>query len=115
MIGSERRSAPRYNLRIPLTFRPVTEPAIPEQTTESVNLSERGVYFATDFPLCEGTWVQLLLKVPEEIAGKPTVEWRCRGQVVHVGPNSSPRGGKLGVGVRFDHFDVLSGVDRQAS
>ncbi len=115
MKAFERRSAPRYNLRIPVTFRPITEPAIPEQTTESVNLSERGVYFATDFPLCEGTPVQLLLKVPEEIAGKPTTEWRCTGRVVHVEPNSSPRGGKLGVGVRFDHFDVPLGADRKAS
>lgn len=114
MKAFERRSAPRYNLRIPLIFRPIREPPIPEQTTESVNLSERGVYFATDFPLCEGTPVQLLLKVPEEIAGKRTTEWRCTGRVIHVEPNSSPQGGKLGVGVRFDHFDVL-GADREAS
>ncbi len=114
LYESERRISRRLKLKTPLRVR-VWKSGSEEQRAESQNLSERGTFFATDAPLVIGSPVEILFKMPEEITGNPTTEWRCRGQVVHVGPNSSPRGGKLGVGVRFDHFDVLSDVDRQAS
>jgi hypothetical protein len=48
--------------------------------------------------------VEILPKMPEEITGEPTTEWRCTG-LVRVKPLESPKG-KHGIGVRFDCYEV---------
>ncbi|MBZ5539559.1 MAG: PilZ domain-containing protein [Acidobacteriia bacterium] len=101
---SDRRVVRRYNVKASLRVR-IWKSVIPEQRAESENLSERGIFFATDSPLRIGAAVDVLLKMPEEITGKPTTEWLCSGHVVRLVPINSPRG-KLGVGVQFDCFEI---------
>jgi PilZ domain len=100
----DRRFVTRYALKIPLRFR-IRKSSIPEQRAETQDLSERGVFFATKSPLTVGTAVELLLKMPEEITGKKTTEWRCTGRVVRVVPQAFPEQ-DLGVGVEFDFYEV---------
>src|SRR5437879_12577068 len=64
------------------------------------NMSLRGIYFNTKTPLCEGEIVEVLLKMPEEVSGEQTTEWRCTGHVVRVEP-FDPAKGQLGIGVQF--------------
>jgi hypothetical protein len=104
MTRTERRLAKRFGLKIPLRVR-IAKSAAPEHTAESLNISTRGIYFATDLPLCKGTPVHLAFEMPEEVTDKPASEWRCTGHVVHVQPNSSPQGATC-VGVRFDCYEV---------
>lgn len=92
---ADRRVSPRHNCKLPLRVR-VLKSAIPEERTESENLSARGIYSPTNSPLRVGTAIQVLLKMPEEITGEPTIEWLCSGHVVRIEPFDSPRG-KLGV------------------
>jgi hypothetical protein len=101
---SDRRVSPRHNFKLPLRIR-IWKSAIPEQRTESENLSERGIYFPTNSPLHVGTAIQVILKMPEEIPRDPPNEWLCSGHVVRIEPFDSPRG-KLGVGVQFDCYEV---------
>jgi PilZ domain len=103
----DRRAADRISLRTPLRVR-VWKSAIPERAAESENLSEHGMFFATDLALRVGTVVEVLLKMPEEITGEPPVEWRCTGHVVHVASGEAGRG-KQGVGVQFDCYQVARG------
>jgi Tfp pilus assembly protein PilZ len=70
-----------------------------------VNISQRGIYFATNSVLHKGETVEVFFNMPEEIAGEPPVEWRCTGHVVRVEEISTP-GGKQGVGVQFDCYEV---------
>jgi hypothetical protein len=70
-----------------------------------VNLSQRGIYFATDSPLHQGETLEVFFNMPEEIAGEPSTEWRCTGHVVRV-EEIEATGGKLGVGVQFDCYEV---------
>ena len=79
---------------------------MPEKSVQSVNVSERGVYFLMDSPPLEGTMLQIRLAMPVEITGNATVEWRCTGKVMGVQSGDS-RGGLLGVRVRFDYYEVL--------
>jgi hypothetical protein len=72
-------------------------------------LSEDGILFATDLVIPLGAVLEILLKMPEVITGKPPTEWLCSGHVVRVEPVDSPRG-KLGVGVQFDCYQVSRGV-----
>ncbi len=53
----------------------------------------------------EGEVVEILLKMPEEISGEPTNEWRCTGHVVRVELADFPRG-KFGVGVQFYCYEA---------
>jgi hypothetical protein len=105
MTRTERRLAERFRLRIPLRVR-IAKSAAQEHTVESLNVSTRGISFATDLPLCKGTPVHLAFEMPEEVTDKPASEWRCTGHVVHVQPNDSPQGTTC-VGVRFDCYEVL--------
>lgn len=102
--STDRRVSLRHNFKLPLRVR-IWNSAIPEQRTESENISERGIYFPTNSPLAVGTAIQVLLKMPEEITGEATNEWLCSGHVVRIEPSDSPRG-KLGVGVQFDCYEV---------
>ena len=101
---SDRRMAQRLNLIIPLYVRAWNSEG-PEQTVESVNVSECGAYFETATPPREGAMMQIRLVMPKEITGEPTVEWRCTGKVMRVQPASFP-GALLGVSVRFDYYEV---------
>jgi PilZ domain len=100
----ERRLTQRHSLKIPLRLR-IWGSLSAEQQAESVDLSERGALVKTDLPLEVGSIVDLHLKLPEEITGQPTTEWRCRGRVVRITPkeglDQAPR-----VGVHFDWLDL---------
>ena len=105
MTRTERRIAERFGLKIPLRVR-IAKSAAPEYAVQSLNVSTRGISFATDLPLCKGTPVHLVFEMPEEVTHKPASEWRCTGHVVHVQPESSSHGANY-VGVGFDCYEVL--------
>ena len=101
---SDRRLSRRLSFKTPLRVR-IWKSAAPAQNTESVNLSQNGVFFATDTPIREGETVEILLKMPEEITDEPSTEWICTGHVVRVERVDSTRG-NMGVGVQFDCYEV---------
>ena len=105
MTQAERRLAERFELKIPLRVRIATSIAL-DHTAESLNISTRGICFTTELPLCKGTPVHLVFEMPEQVTHKPASEWRCTGHVVHVQPDSPPKGATW-VGVRFDCYEVL--------
>jgi Tfp pilus assembly protein PilZ len=109
MQSRERRRSERHNLGIQLSVS-VLNSAVPEQRTESLNLSAGGIYFATNLPLRRGTGVQLLFKMPAEITHMPASHWVCMGHVVHVRPVGAPNGW-LGVGVQFDCYEVVPAAE----
>ncbi len=112
MNWNERRLANRVSLRIPLRFRPVTNTPILEQKGESVNVSTSGVYFTTDFPLEVGAPLEMFLQMPDELTGLGPTEMRCRARVVHV-EQGVFAGGKAGVGVRIEQYEMLSNAEKR--
>jgi hypothetical protein len=109
----DRRLTVRQNIRTPIRIRR-WKSELPEERSESVNLSEDGLLFATDSVMPVGTVLEILLKMPEVITGEPTSEWHCSGHVVRVNSINSP-GGKLGVGVQFDCYQVTRGIAVQST
>jgi hypothetical protein len=101
---SDRRVSHRHSFKIPLRVR-IWKSAEPEQRTESLNLSQNGVYFATDSPVREGETLEILLKMPEEITDAPATDWQCTGHVVRIDRVNSSWG-QLGVGVQFDCYEI---------
>jgi hypothetical protein len=104
VIRSDRRIALRHKCKVPVRFH-IWKSAISKETAEAQNLSEGGIYFATDSLLRVGTVIELTVNMPEEITGEPTSEWLCSGHVVRIQPINLPCG-KLGVGVQFDCYEV---------
>ena len=105
VYASERRISHRLQFKTPLRVR-VWKSGPAEQLSESENLSERGAFFATNAPLVVGSAVEILLKMPGEVTGKPAIDWRCTGHVVRLEPIDASRA-KLGVGVQFDCYEIL--------
>jgi hypothetical protein len=105
VLTSDRRTSRRLQLKTALRVR-IWKSGSTERKAESENLSERGTFFATDAPLAIGSAVEILVRMPEEITGKPATEWRCTGHVVRLEPVETPRG-KFGVGVEFDCYEIL--------
>ena len=100
----DRRFSQRHNVATALRIR-VWKSGLPEERAESVNLSQRGIFFASNSRIAEGEVVEILLKMPEEITGQPTTEWRCTGQVVRVEAVDSFKG-NFGVGVQFYCYEA---------
>ncbi len=67
MTGSERRTTQRFQMRLPLTVRWTTGAAVGETSTESRDVSSRGVYFFLAKDVKEGSPVEILLTLPNEI------------------------------------------------
>lgn len=53
IASSDRRVSARHNFKLPLRVR-IWKSAIPEQRAELENLSERGIYFPTNFAAARG-------------------------------------------------------------
>ena len=100
----DRRLTERYPIKTAVRVR-VWKADAPEKKAVSLNLSQRGIFFLSDSLVAKGEILEILLKMPEEITGEPTTEWRCTGHVVRVEPMESPKG-KFGVGVHFYCYDV---------
>lgn len=72
---------------------------------ESLDISEDGTLLQTDLTLCVDSLLDLRIKLPEEITGQQTTEWRCKGRVVRIVPPSLG-GYPAKVGVHFDWLSV---------
>ena len=105
MSSSERRIDPRVNIRVPLRFRVLNNPGSTEQTAESENISQRGMYFTTTIPLKVGTPLEVSLRMPRELAGKSASDVKCVARVVHVHSNSM-LGGRAGVGLHIERYEA---------
>ena len=107
---TERRLTRRLPLSVPLRVR-VWRSAVPEQKVECLNISERGVYFASGSRFREGDQLELILRMPEEISGAAEWSWRCLGRVVRTNALDSSSLA-MGVAVRLDHYQEVEGFPR---
>jgi len=106
-LSKDRRVSTRLAMKTPLKVR-LWKSATPEHAGQSENISEQGMFFATDLRMGVGTVVEVVLKMPQEITGEPEAEWRCTGHVVRVSQVDTEVGTQ-GVGVQFDCYQVAKG------
>jgi hypothetical protein len=111
MSASERRTAHRFILSVPLQLQLIQAPSLAARELKTMNISTRGVYFATDLPICQGQLVQVLLQMPKEISGNVMNERRFTGRVAHVDSNGFANG-MSGVGVQFLRYGEIAGTGK---
>jgi hypothetical protein len=76
------------------------------QEGETVNLSERGIYFKTAQKVKIGQAMELYFTLPRELTGRSPEPVRCSARVVHVEQHSDERGW-TGVGAFVKRFESL--------
>src|SRR3981189_2805900 len=77
LTGSERRTTQRFSMRLPLTVRWTTGAAVGETSTESRDVSSHGVYFFLSKDVREGSPVEILLTLPNEITMAGPIRHPC--------------------------------------
>ena len=106
LTASERRSTQRFQMRLPLTVRWTTGAAVGETSTESRDVSSRGVYFFLSKDVKEGSPVEILLTLPNEITLAGPVRVRCLGRIQRT---ESRDEGALGVVAAIERYEFLRG------
>lgn len=109
MNSRERRIDTRVNITVPFRFRVLNNPGATEQVAESINISQRGLLFATVIPLQVGTPLELSLKMPQELVNAVSNDVRCVARVVHVQP-CAIFGGKAGIGLHIERYEAGAAV-----
>ncbi len=104
MTGSERRSTQRFNMKLPLTVRWNVSGTPGESNTESRDVSSRGVYFFLSKDVKEGSAVEIVLTLPNEITMAGPVRVRCLGRVQRT---ESRDEGALGVVAAIERYEFL--------
>ncbi len=112
MTGSERRTTQRFQMRLPLTVRWTTGAAVGETSTESRDVSSRGVYFFLSKDVREGSPVEILLTLPNEITLAGPVRVRCLGRVQRTEPRDE---GAIGVVAAIERYEFLRGDEDSKS
>ena len=80
--------AQRFNLHLPLKYRPLGEPNWRAGTTE--NISRSGMLFQAEEMISPNAQVEINLVLPAEIAGLSSAEVVCRGEVVRTVEAATP-------------------------
>ncbi len=111
MTASERRSARRFQIKLPLTVRWTSGSAIGEASTESKDVSSRGVYFFLPKELKHGAPVEILLTLPHEITLAGPVKVRCLGRIQRTESGSAE---KVGVVAAIERYEFLRGDSNAA-
>ena len=110
MAATDRRSTQRFQMRLPLTVRWTTGSAIGETSTESRDVSSRGVYFYLTKDVKEGSPVEILLTLPNEITLAGPVRVRCLGRVQRT---ESRAEGAIGVVAAIERYEFLRSAEEE--
>ncbi len=107
ITASERLYTRRYGFEVPPVFCPIHSPLTNTNghAARSINLSSRGVYFVTNHPVLVWLPVQVLLRMPRQVAKTLPSERIFTGQVRSVEWKDVPSGNS-GVGVELFYWQT---------
>jgi hypothetical protein len=95
-------------MRLPLTVRWSADAAANESNTESRDVSSRGVYFFLAKDLKEGSAVEILLTLPNEITMAGPVKVRCLGRVQRTEPRDAS---SVGVVAAIERYEFVRNTE----
>jgi hypothetical protein len=110
-IRVERRVGQRFDLHIPVSVKLAGTQHEAGGFTQ--DLSARGSFFYTDFPLGSGEKIELTLNMPSEITLGKSMRVRCQGEVLRVVQPAI--GTKLGVAVYFAGYEYLTAEETEST
>lgn len=111
---TERRSARRYDLSLPVNVRvPISREPKPH-SGRTRDISTRGVYFTMQHDLAPGTEVDFTLTLPAEITHGAEVFVRAHGRVVRVDKRVDDEHESTGVAAVIERYDIIRGEASRA-
>ena len=107
---TERRTARRYDLSLPVIIRtPVTPKDLEGRNGRTRDISTRGIYFTIDQDLAAGAELDITLTLPAEITRGTEVFVRAQGRVVRVEQRSNDGTTRMGVAAVIERYDIIRG------
>ncbi len=104
---TERRTARRYELSLPVVVRSPIQRQIESKNGQTRDISTRGVYFLIDENMAPGAELDFTLTLPAEITRGTEVFIRAHGRVVRVDRKSDEGADKLGVAAVIEKYDII--------
>lgn len=111
---TERRTARRYDLSLPIIIRVPTERALDTQQGKTRDISTRGLYFVVEQNLEAGSELDITLTLPAEITHGTEVFVRALGKVVRVENRSEDGDNRMGVAAVIERYDIIRGKAARA-
>ena len=111
---TERRTARRYDLSLPIIVRAPTEQALDSPQGKTRDISTRGLYFVIGQNLEAGSELDMTLTLPAEITNGTKVLVRALGKVVRVERRVEDGNTRMGVAVVIERYDIVRGEAARA-
>jgi len=106
---TERRTARRYDLSLPVLIRAPIEKGSASRSGRTRDISTRGVYFTLDREFESGAELDITLTLPAEITHGTEVLVRAQGRVVRVEHDDSEDSKRVGVAAVIERYDIIRG------
>ena len=103
---TERRTARRYDLSLPVIIRNPSEQDASPENGKTRDISTRGVYFTLGKDLSTGAELDLTMTLPAEVTGGTEVFIRAIGKVVRVEKRPEDNN-KIGVAAVIERYEIV--------
>jgi c-di-GMP-binding flagellar brake protein YcgR len=113
-VMTERRSARRYDLTLPVSIRFAAERLVNRQEGRTRDISTRGLYFVVSRDLDAGSELDITLTLPAEITHGTDVFVRAQGKVVRVERRVEDGEPRMGIAAVIERYDIIRGETRRA-
>jgi hypothetical protein len=104
---SERRTARRYDLSLPVIIRGPIESAGSEHSGKTRDISTRGLYFMLEEDLGGGSELDITLTLPTEVTHGPKVVVHATGKVVRVDRTPDNGSSRVGVAAVIERYEIV--------
>jgi PilZ domain len=108
-LMTERRTARRYDLSLPVIIRVPAERVADMQKGKTKDVSTRGVYFVLDQDLEAGSELDITMTLPAEVTHGGEVFVRALGKVVRVERRIEDGNSRMGVAAVIERYDLIRG------
>jgi len=104
---TERRTARRYDLSLPVSIRVPIDRETTPRSGETRDISTRGVYLIVDSDLGTGAELDLTMTLPAEVTGGTAVFIRAIGKVVRVEKPRESESQRVGVAAVIERYEIV--------
>src|SRR6202790_2971311 len=104
---TERRTARRYDLSLPVIIRIPIEEEITSRNGKTRDISTRGLYFTIDQELGTGAELDITLTLPPEVTRGSEVFIRAMGKVVRVDKSPENGNSRVGVAAVIERYEII--------
>lgn len=113
-VMTERRTARRYDLTLPVSIRLAAESLVSRQDGRTRDISTRGLYFIVPQDLDAGCELDITLTLPAEVTRGSDVLVRAQGKVVRVERRLEDGESRMGVAAVIERYDIMRGDTSRA-